>query len=172
MSYNRIVLDQRCRTCNFRARNERIETGVIVKSHKVKNVSVERQVGECYQWKATGQCSRADSCSLSHGSNRGQKAQSSSPTPEAPTQTDGRKPSKGFWPKRTRSFWKERPESVQKFPQRTVHGSGDHWHPPACQKYISVLGCKFGDKCLFRHTEAGSPVKKVKENCEKDQLPY
>ena len=34
-------IDQLIRTRNFRARNERIETGVFVKSHKGKNVSVE-----------------------------------------------------------------------------------------------------------------------------------
>ena len=35
--------------------------------------SALRGEGEkCCQWKATGQCSRGDSCSLSHGSNRGQ----------------------------------------------------------------------------------------------------
>ena len=27
---------------------------------------VERQVGECFQWKAHGQCSKGDSCSVSH----------------------------------------------------------------------------------------------------------
>ena len=42
------------------------------------------------------QCSRGDSCSFSHGSNRGQPAQSSSPAPKAQTQIDGRKPSKGI----------------------------------------------------------------------------
>ena len=40
---------------NFKARNERIETGVLVKSHGWRKVSVERKVGECHQWKATCQ---------------------------------------------------------------------------------------------------------------------
>ena len=35
-------VDQMSRTRNFKARNERIETGVVVKSHKGRNVSVER----------------------------------------------------------------------------------------------------------------------------------
>ena len=45
------------------------------------------------------------------------------PAPKAQTQADGRKPSKGFGPKKTTSFLKERPECVQKFPQRIVHES-------------------------------------------------
>ena len=84
-------IDQMIRTRNFTARNERIGRGVSVKSHKGKNVSVERRMGECHRWKANGQCSRGDSCSISHGSNRGQKAQSSSLVPPAQTQIDGRK---------------------------------------------------------------------------------
>ena len=90
--------DQPIRMRNFRARNARIETGVSVKCHKGKKVSVERRMGKCYQWKANGQCSRGDSCSFIHGNNRGQRAQSSSPAPKAQTQIDGRKPSKGTWP--------------------------------------------------------------------------
>ena len=53
-----------------------------VKSHEGRNVSVERKVVECYQWKATGQYAREDSCSFSHGTNRGQKGQLSSPAPK------------------------------------------------------------------------------------------
>ena len=67
--HNELMIETR----NFRVRNERIETGVLVKSHKGRKVSVERKVREGHQWKVTGQCSRGDSCSFSHGSNRGQK---------------------------------------------------------------------------------------------------
>ena len=65
-------IDQMVRTRNNKARNERIETGVLVNGHKGKNLSVERSVGECYRWKAIGQCPRGDSCSNSHGRYRGQ----------------------------------------------------------------------------------------------------
>ena len=81
-------------TRNIKAWNERIETGVLVKSQKGTNVSVERKVEDCFQWKANGQCSRGDSSSFNHGSHSGQQAQSSSSTSRAPTQTDGRKPCK------------------------------------------------------------------------------
>ena len=42
-------IDQMIRMRNFKARKERIETGVLVKSHLGRKVSVEREVGECYQ---------------------------------------------------------------------------------------------------------------------------
>ena len=37
-------IDQMFRTCNSTAQNERIETGVVVKSLKGRKVSVERKV--------------------------------------------------------------------------------------------------------------------------------
>ena len=38
------------------------------------------------------------------------------------------------------------------------------WHPPVCHNYKSEAGCKFGDHCLSRHTEADrQPSKKSKE---------
>ena len=78
--------DQMSRTRNFKARNERIETGVLV-NHKGRKSTLR------------GQCSRGGSCSFSHGSNLGQRVQSSSPALKAQTQTDGRRPSKGFCPR-------------------------------------------------------------------------
>ena len=82
-------IDQTSSTRSSNAQNERIETGVLVKSQIWKNVSTERKVGECFQWEVNGQCSRGDSGSFNHATNRGQKAQSSSSTSRAPTQTDG-----------------------------------------------------------------------------------
>ena len=84
-------IDQMIRTRNFRARNERIETGVLVKSHNGKNVSVERGMGECYQWKTNGQCLRRDSCSFRHGSDRGRQTQS--------------KALERYWSPGRKSFW-------------------------------------------------------------------
>ena len=53
-------VDQTIRTRNLKARNERFETGALVKNHNGRNVSVERKVGECFQWKATGQSSNPE----------------------------------------------------------------------------------------------------------------
>ena len=57
-------MDQKIRARNFEARNERYETGVSAKSRcKGKLVSVDWKQGECFQWKAKGQCSRGNACS-------------------------------------------------------------------------------------------------------------
>ena len=43
------------------------------------------------------------------------------------------------------------------------------WHPPVCLNCKSESGCKYGDKCRFRHVEADAqPSKKVEDKwCER-----
>ena len=53
-------VDQTMRTRNFRAPNEVVERGAVTKSPGRRKASAERKVGECYQWKAIGQCSKED----------------------------------------------------------------------------------------------------------------
>ena len=109
---------------------------------------------------------RGDSCSLSHGSNRGQRAQSSSPARKAQTQVNGRKPSQGFGP-RGESPSGRKGEKACKVTSKEIAqmASCDHRHPPVCQNYKSESGCKFSDTCLFSHTEAdGQPSKKSKKS--------
>ena len=51
-------IDQQMRTRNFRAWNEIVERGAVTKRLKGRRAVVERKVGGCCQWKASGQCSR------------------------------------------------------------------------------------------------------------------
>ena len=66
-------IDRTIRTRNFRARS------IGSKVTKGRMSAKRGKMGECYQWKANGQCSRGDSCSFRHGSDRGQRPHSSSP---------------------------------------------------------------------------------------------
>ena len=54
------------RTRNFRVRNDVVGRGSVTKSQKGKKAYVEMKVGQCFQWKALGQCFEGDSCSFSH----------------------------------------------------------------------------------------------------------
>ena len=94
-----------------------------------------------------------DSCSFSHGSNRGQKAQWSSPAPKAETQSP---------------FWKERPDFLVQKSSSKENVRNRHvifGILPVCLNYMSESGCTSGDYCQFRHTEAGGqPCKKSKES--------
>ena len=121
-------MDQTMRTRSFRARNEIVERGAVTKSQEGRKASVERKVGECYQWKAIGQCSKGDSCSFSQdpasGNRRDQRREgqssSPSPAPKAQAQTDGKIPSKTSGQK-GKSFWKKRQDSVPIFPLGEVY---------------------------------------------------
>ena len=75
--------DQKLRLGNFDARNVKNETGAVINKRKGL-IGVERGKGICYQWKAEGQCSKADHCSFRHESN--DRAQI--PTPKAATPSE------------------------------------------------------------------------------------
>ena len=90
--------DQMMRTRNFRVQTDVVERRSVPKSQKEKKAYVERKVGECFQWKAHGQCSERDSCSFSHdirASGNRRQGQRRKGRPSAPTshskakQTDG-----------------------------------------------------------------------------------
>ena len=104
-------IHQQLRTRNFRARNEIVERGAVIKRPKGRKAVVERNVAECYQWKAIGQCSRGDSCSFSYeqasrnGRGQIQEEQTFSPSPKARAQTDEKFSSQKFRPQRRESFW-------------------------------------------------------------------
>ena len=52
-------IEQNLRTKNFEARNSNFETNAMVKNQKVKQRE-QRSLGDCWQWKANGQCSKRD----------------------------------------------------------------------------------------------------------------
>ena len=98
----RRYMDQMIRTRKFKVRNERVETVVLIKTRNVKDVSVERQTGEC------GQLEKRDSVqkemlavSATTTSRREKRTQPSSLAPRPQTQDDGRRPSKGSAPRGT-----------------------------------------------------------------------
>ena len=122
----------------------------------------------CYQWKATGQCSGGVCCSFRHASNRGQEAQSSSLAPKAQTQTDGRKPSKVFG-----------------FREKVLLDRNVRWCATATLKELVrirrvifgilpyVTRTKLNRDSVYSDTLSlmGSPVKSRRKVVEKDHLP-
>ena len=129
---------------------------------------MERKVGECSQWKAIGQCSKGDSCCFSHGNNRGQPAQTSSLAPRSQTLIDGKRPSKGG----SSPSGKRVQRPCKNYLKRNcTNQSCDQWHLPVCQNYKSESGCKYGDKCRFRHNEVdGQQSKKSKKGAGKGSV--
>ena len=134
------------RTRNFRAWNEVIDRGAVARSQKGQKANVESNVGECFQWKATGQIARGSSFSFSDGQivagNSGepprQKGQSSSPAPSSKAMVDGKEnPQNHPAPKRTLF---RRSKIPCRWRNCTIPSCSCR-HPPVCQIYNSEIGC-------------------------------
>ena len=178
----KLHIDQMMRTQNFRVRNEVVERGSVTKSQKGKKAYVERKVGECFQWKAHGQCSKGDSCSFSHDTmasgsgGKGQRAKgrssSPAPNPKAKTDGEGQKPSRESGNKEESSLDK-RSEIPCRF-RICKNPSCRFWHPPVCLNCKSESGCAHmainAISDMLRQRK--SPVKSHRKVVRKDQLRY
>ena len=69
---------------NFGARNGNYETSAVVKNQGAKQRG-QRSLGDCWQCKANGQCSKGDNCSFRHDVNK--RAKSTQPNPSQRSST-------------------------------------------------------------------------------------
>ena len=60
----------------------------MVKNQRVKQREQRRSLGDCWQWKADGQCSKGDNCSFRHDMHK--RAKSTQPNPPPRSSTRGR----------------------------------------------------------------------------------
>ena len=94
----RLFFDQKMRSRNLKAQNDMIHGGEVTRSRKDNKANVERKVGDCWQWQATGQSSKGDSCGFHHGVRacgngselHKQKERTSSPAPNSKATKDGK----------------------------------------------------------------------------------
>ena len=118
------------------------------------------------------QSSKGDWCSFSHDPASGhrcagrQEGQSSSLAAKAKTQTDGKIPSKSSSSKGESSSGIGGKIPCRNFLRRKfTKPSCNFGHPSVCLDYKSDKGCKYGDKCRFRHVEVDvQPSKKSKKS--------
>ena len=78
-------IEQNLRIKNFEARNGNFETSAVVKNHRMKQHE-QRSLGDCWQWKANGQCSHGDNCSFRHDTNKRAKSTKPNLSPRSSTQ--------------------------------------------------------------------------------------
>ena len=82
MEKNRI--EQNLRMKNFEARNGNYETNVVVKNQETKQRE-QRSLGDWWQWKINGQCSKGDNCSFRHEMNKRAKPTQPNSSPRSST---------------------------------------------------------------------------------------
>ena len=138
-------------------RNERIETGVPVKTRKGKPFSVERKQGECYLRISVEKAT-----------------QSAFLAPKSQTQNDGKSCWKGKALRgRSPSGKRSRRPCKDYISGECTNPSCGSGHPPVCQHYKTQSGCKFGETCVFWHKEIDNqPNKKPKKSGGKGSVAF
>ena len=86
-------IEQNLRMKKFEARNGNFETSAVVKNQRAKQRE-QRSLGDCWQWKANGQCSKGDSCRFRHDVNKRAKSTQPNPSPKSSTQQSVRNASR------------------------------------------------------------------------------
>ena len=171
----RLFFDQKMRSRNLKARNDMIHGGVVTRSRKENRANVERKVGDCWQWQATGQCSKGDSCGFHHGvraSGNGselhkQKEWTSSPAPNSKATKDGK--GKSSDEKDGKSVDKRNKLTCQW--RNCTNPSCSYRHPVECRNYISQIGCRYGKTFFFDMLSwRKSPTKSRRKEVRMDQL--
>ena len=174
-------IDQTVRTHNFRAWNEIVEIGAVTKSQKGRRVSVERKVGECYQWKCIWTVFERRLMQFQSWWSICKQMRSETQRTivlfcTTSADTDWRKETikNGSGLRGQSPFGKGGRIACRNFLRRKcTNPSCNYGHPPVCLNYKSESGCKYGEKCRFRHAELmGSAVKSWRKVVWKDQLLY
>ena len=125
-------IEQNLRMKNFEARNGNYETSAVVKNQRTKQRE-QRCLGDRWQWKANGQCSKGDTCSFRHDMNKRAKLTQPNPSPRPSTRQNERNAS------RTRSLRGRSPSekmarlSCKDYFKRTCT-------TPFCEKWMQVWG--------------------------------
>ena len=130
-----------------------------------QNQRDQRSLGDCWQWKANGQCSKGDNCSFWHDTNK--RATSTQPNLSLGSSTQQNVKNAS----RTRSPTNRNPSGrMARLPCKD-HLKGtrtnplcEKWHPPECLFYKTENGCRFGEKCSYAHRQVDEqPSKRLKK---------
>ena len=134
-------IEQNLRMKNFEARNGNYETNAVVKNQRVKQFTL----GDCWQWKANGQCSKGDNCSFRHDLNKRAKSTPPNPSPRSSTQ-QREKCVENPKSQRQKPEWENGSAAVQGLPQRNLHHSilrkmaSSRTFVPQVRKWMQIWG--------------------------------
>ena len=113
-------IEQNLRIKNFEARNGNYETNAVVKNQGTKQRE-QRTLGDCWQWKANGQCSKGDNCSFRHDINKRAKFDTAESFSELFHAAEWEKCVENQKSQRQESQWKNVSIALQGLPQRNLH---------------------------------------------------
>ena len=143
-------IEHNLRIKNLEARSGNYETNAVVKNHGTKHRE-QRTPGDCWPWKAIGQCSKGDNCSLRHDIDKCAKPTQPNPSPTSSTRQSVRNASRTRSPRgRSPSGRKSRLPCKDYLKGTCTNPFCEKWHPPECLFYKSENGCRFGKSALMR----------------------
>ena len=164
-------IEQNLRMKNFEARNGNYETSAVVKNQGTKQRE-QRSPGDCWQWKANGQCSKGDNCSFRHDMDKRAKSTQPNPSPRSSTQQNVKNASRTRSPRgRSPSGKMARLPCKDYLKGTCTTPCCEKWHPPECLFYKSENGCRFGEKCSYAHRQVDEqPCKRSTKNGDKSAV--
>ena len=110
----------------------------------------QRSLGDCWQWKANGQCSKGDNCSFRHDKDKRAKSTQPNLSPRASTQQSVKNASRTKSPSGRSPSGEIARQSCKDYLKGTCTAPFcEKWHLPECLFYKSENGCRFGDKCSY-----------------------
>ena len=164
-------IEQEIRNKNFGSRDGNFEKNAVVKNQGTKQRE-QRSLGDCWQWKANGQCSKGDNCSFRHDMNKRAKSTQPNPCPRSSTQQSVKNASRTKCPRGRSPSGKMARLPCNYYLKGTCNNSFcEKWHPPECLFYKTKSGCRFGEKCSYAHRQVDEqPGKKSKTNGDKSAV--
>ena len=164
-------IEQNLRMKKFEAKNGNYERNAVVKNQGTKQRE-QRTLGDCWKWKANGQCSRGDNCSFRHDMNKRAKSTQPNPSPRSSTQQNVKNPSRIRSPRgRSPSGRMYRLPCKDYLKGTCTNSFCEKWHAPECLFYKSENGCRFGEKCSFADRQVDEqPGKRSQKNGDKSAM--
>ena len=131
-----------------------------------------RNLGDCWQWKANGQCSEGDNCSFRHDMNKRAKPTQPNSSPSSSTRQNVKNASRTRSPRgRSPSGRMSRWPCKDYLKGTCTNSFCEKWHLPECLFYKSENGCRFGEKCSYAHRQVDEqPSKRSKKNGDKSAV--
>ena len=156
---------------NFEVRNGNSETNAVVKNQGTEQRE-QRSLGDCWQWKANGQCSKGDNFSFRHDINKRAKSTQPNPPPRFSTRQNERNASRTQSPRGNSPSGRMFRLPCKDYLKGTcTNSSCEKRHPPECLFYKSENGCRFGEKCSYAHRQVEEqPRKRSKKNGDKSAV--
>ena len=124
----------------------------------------QRSLGDCWQWKPNGQCSKGDNCSVRYDINKRAKSTQPNPSPSFFMRQNERNASRTRSPRGRSPNGKMARLPCKIYLERTCTTPFcEKSHPPECLFYKSVNGCRFGKSVLMHIARLMNSVAKGQE---------